>query len=124
MATKIYDLAVKIGKYVGSDGKEKGRWQNVGAIMQTDDGGKFIMMAKWFNPAGVPDLANKGGDSILLSMFPPKDREYGDEVPTRQVEQEKPGFVVAPTKHTPTPAIARAARPAPVAPINSEDIPF
>lgn len=85
MATKIYDLAVKIGKYVGSDGKEKGRWQNVGAIMQTDDGGKFIMMAKWFNPAGVPDLANKGGDSILLSMFPPKDREYGDEVPTRQV---------------------------------------
>ena len=122
MATKIYDLAVKIGKYVGSDGKEKGRWQNVGAIMQTDDGGKFIMMAKWFNPAGVPDLANKGGDSILLSMFPPKD--YGDEVPTRQLEQEKPRFVVAPTKHTPTPAIARAARPAPVAPINSEDIPF
>lgn len=122
MATKIYDLAVKIGKYVGSDGKEKGRWQNVGAIMQTDDGGKFIMMAKWFNPAGVPDLAGKGGDSILLSMFPPKD--YGDEVPTRQLEQEKPGFVVAPTKHTPTPAITRAARPAPVAPINSEDIPF
>jgi hypothetical protein len=122
MATKIYDLAVKIGKYVGSDGKEKGRWQNVGAIMQTDDGGKFIMMAKWFNPAGVPDLAGKGGDSILLSMFPPKD--YGDEVPTRQVEQEKPGFVVVPPKQASTPAIARAARPAPVAPITSEDMPF
>lgn len=72
MATKkLYDLAVKTGSYTNGQGEEKGRYQNVGAVMQKDDGGKFIMLAKWFNPAGVVDA--KGGESILLSMFPPKD---------------------------------------------------
>lgn len=42
--------------------------------MESDDGSKFIMLAKWFNPAGVPDLSGKGGESILLSMFVPKDQ--------------------------------------------------
>jgi single-stranded DNA-binding protein len=34
------------------------------------------MLAKWFNPAGVPDLSGKGAtsESILLSMFEPKDK--------------------------------------------------
>lgn len=71
MARKIYDLAVKTGEYKNQSGEMKGRWQNVGAVMQSDDGSKFIMMAKWFNPAGVQDA--KGGESILLSMFPPKE---------------------------------------------------
>lgn len=73
MAKKLYDLAVKTGEYKNQSGEMKGRWQNVGAVMQSDDGSKFIMMAKWFNPAGVQDLSGKGGESILLSMFPPRD---------------------------------------------------
>lgn len=72
MARKLYDLAVKTGEYQDNQGNKKGRWQNVGAVMQGDDGGKFIMLAKWFNPAGVPDLNGKGGESLLLSMFEPK----------------------------------------------------
>ncbi|MBF9235546.1 hypothetical protein [Microvirga alba] len=74
MARKLYDLAVKTGEYTDGSGAKKGRWQNVGAVMQNDDGGKFIMLAKWFNPAGVPDLSGKGAgsESILLSMFEPK----------------------------------------------------
>lgn len=73
MAKKLYDLAVKTGEYKNQQGETKGRWQNVGACMQGDDGGKFLMLAKWFNPAGVQDLSGKGGESILLSMFPPRD---------------------------------------------------
>ena len=73
MAKKLYDLAVKTGEYKNQIGEMKGRWQNVGAVMQSDDGGKFIMMAKWFNPAGVQDISGKGGESVLLSMFPPRD---------------------------------------------------
>jgi hypothetical protein len=73
MAKKLYDLSVKTGEYKNQSGEMKGRWQNVGAVMQSDDGSKFIMMAKWFNPAGVQDLSGKGGESILLSMFPPRD---------------------------------------------------
>jgi hypothetical protein len=73
MAKKLYDLAVKTGEYKNKEGETKGRWQNVGACMQSDDGGKFLMLAKWFNPAGVQDISGKGGESILLSMFPPRD---------------------------------------------------
>jgi hypothetical protein len=72
MARKLYDLAVKTGEYKNQSGEMKGRWQNVGACMQSDDGSKFLMLAKWFNPAGVQD--SKGGESILLSMFPPKEQ--------------------------------------------------
>jgi hypothetical protein len=66
---KLYDLAVKTGEYTDNQGQQKGRWQNVGAVMTSDNGGQFVMLAKWFNPAGVADA--KGGESILLSCFEP-----------------------------------------------------
>ena len=66
---KLYDLAVKTGEYTDSQGQQKGRWQNVGAVMSSDNGGQFVMLAKWFNPAGIVD--SKGGESILLSCFEP-----------------------------------------------------
>jgi hypothetical protein len=71
MATrKTHDLAVKVGSYTDKQtGQEKGRYQNVGAVMEGDNG-SFIMLAKWFNPAGVTD--SRGGESVLLSMFEPK----------------------------------------------------
>jgi hypothetical protein len=73
---KLYDLAVKTGEYQDrASGQTKGRWQNVGAVMQSDDGNKLIMLARWFNPAGVPDLSGKGGESILVSMFKPQDQQ-------------------------------------------------
>lgn len=72
MTHKIYDLAVKTGSYTNHEGQPKNRYQNVGAVMQKDDGGKFIMLAKWFNPAGVVD--ERGGESILLSMFEPREK--------------------------------------------------
>lgn len=82
---KLYDLAVKTGEYKDNTGAPKGRWQNIGAVMQSDDGSKYIMMAKWFNPAGVPDLNGKGAtsESILVSLFPPKDRDGAAPQPHR-----------------------------------------
>jgi len=93
---KLYDLAVKTGEYTDSQGQQKGRWQNVGAVMSSDNGGQFIMLAKWFNPAGVADT--KGGESILLSCFEPS----------------KSGSA-------PTPPVAA---PRQVPDISGEDIPF
>lgn len=72
MVFKVYDLAVKTGEYKNNKGETKSRWQNVGAMMEKNDGGRFLMLARWFNPAGVPDLTGKGGESILISMFEPK----------------------------------------------------
>lgn len=108
MAKKLYDLAVKTGEYQNQQGEKKGRWQNVGAVMQNDDGGKFIMLAKWFNPAGVPDLSGKGGESILLSMFPPKDGEQ-QSAPRQQAPQAMPPRQQAPQQS---------------APVQDDDIPF
>lgn len=71
MAQKIYDLAVKTGEYTNGKGETKPRYANIGAIMQKDDGGKFLMINRHFNPAGVP--FREGSDSILVSMFEPND---------------------------------------------------
>lgn len=105
MSKKLYDLAVKTGSYTDQQGNAKGRWQNVGAVMQNNDGGKFIMLAKWFNPAGVPD--ERGGESILLSMFEPKDANGN---PTGGGGGRAPA------------AAPRAAAPRP--PAGDEDVPF
>ena len=80
---KVYDVAAKVGEYQTQDGKTKGRWQNVGAVMEGKDGGQYLMLAKWFNPAGVPDA--RGGESILLSLFPP--RERGQQQTAHQASQ-------------------------------------
>lgn len=84
MATKkIYDLAVKVGSYE-KDGKEKGRYQNIGAVLQKDDSGKFMILETWFNPAGCPHESGKG---IIVSMFDPekKSGQASAEVPDDEI---------------------------------------
>lgn len=66
---KLFDLAVKTGSYQ-KDGKEKGRYVNVGAVYEGKDGGQYIMMNRTFNPAGVPNPDNR--DTVIISMFAPK----------------------------------------------------
>lgn len=70
---KIYDLAVKVGEYTDRDGNKKGRYMNVGAVLEKDDGGRFMMLERTFNPAGAPNP--DGRTTVLLSMFEPRDRE-------------------------------------------------
>ena len=72
-AKKIYDLAVKTGTYE-KDGETKGKYTNVGVVLQKDDGGKFLMIDPCFNFAGVK--REDGRDMILVSMFEPKDKQY------------------------------------------------
>lgn len=72
-ARKLYDLALKTGSYTDRNGEEKGRWKNIGSVLQMDDGGKVILIDRSFNPAGVP--FRDGSDQIMVSMFPPKDQQ-------------------------------------------------
>lgn len=83
-ARKLYDLAVKTRTYVDRDGKDKGVWENIGSVLQTDDGGKMILIKRSFNPAGVP--FREGSDQIIVSMFEPKER---DQAPPSQHQQSK-----------------------------------
>jgi len=82
-AKKIYDLAVKVGSYE-SNGETKGKYQTIGSVLQKDDGGKFILIEPWFNPAGVPHESDR---SVMVSMFEPKPRDGGGE-PARQAQRQ------------------------------------
>ena len=69
---KLYDLTVKTGSYTNKAGEDKGRYVNIGSVMENDKG-KFILLNRTFNPAGVPNPENK--ESIIVSMFAPRDNE-------------------------------------------------
>jgi hypothetical protein len=67
---KKYDLVVKVGEYTDSQGQTKGRFKNVGVMMEGDKG-PYILLDRTFNPAGVG--GNEGRESIIVSLYEPKD---------------------------------------------------
>jgi single-stranded DNA-binding protein len=71
MARKKFDLAVKTGSYTDRDGKQKSRYQNIGVVMQGDDGGHYALLDPLINLAAVP--REPGKDRVMVSMFTPKD---------------------------------------------------
>ena len=79
---KAYDLAVVVGSYVDNTGTQKNRYQNIGVVLEKDDGGKFILLNRDFNPAGTPYDASKG-NTIMVSMFAPKPQD-GQQAPAKQ----------------------------------------
>lgn len=99
---KIKDLAVKTGTYTDKSGAEKGRYMNIGGVFENKDGGKFMMISRSFNPAGVP--FKDGSDMIMVSMFDVKD-----------------AGAYAPAQHQTAPSTARS----PTAPPDfDDDLPF
>ena len=81
---KIKDLAVKTGSYQDRDGKEKGRYENVGGLFKSDDGSVYLMLKRTFNPAGVEVEA--GRDSIIVSAFDlkPADGQQAAQQPAQR----------------------------------------
>jgi hypothetical protein len=86
MATRKYDLAVKTGSYTDRDGKQKNRYQNIGVIMQGDDGGHYALLDPLINLAAVPREAGK--DRVMVSMFQPNNDQQ-QQAP-RQQRQAQP----------------------------------
>jgi len=72
MTRKIKDLAVKIGTY-SKGGETKNKYLNIGCILEKDDGGKFMLLERTFNPAGVPNPDGK--ETLLVSIFDVKGSE-------------------------------------------------
>lgn len=106
MPRKIKDLAVKTGSYVDREGQQKGRYENVGNILQMDDGSKMMLMKRTFNPAGVPNP--DGRDTIIISVF---------DVKEQQSQSQPPAAFAAP-------ASPKAAAPQSAPVIIDDDIPF
>lgn len=86
-ATKVKDIAVKTGEYQ-KDGQTKGRYENIGSIFKSDDGGTFLLMKRTFNPAGVPNPDNR--DTVLISVFDLKDSEGGQRQQSAPVQRQAP----------------------------------
>ncbi|MBL4940932.1 MAG: hypothetical protein JKY81_04640 [Colwellia sp.] len=83
MTHKIADLVVKTGEYQ-KDGETKGRYENVGSMMQGDNG-QFMILKRTFNPAGVPNPDCK--DSVIVSCF--EKQENNNQAPQQQAPQQQ-----------------------------------
>lgn len=66
MANKLFDAVVKTGEYTDAQGQTKGRYENIGSVMQGDNG-MFMVLKRTFNAAGVPNPDCK--DSVIVSFF-------------------------------------------------------
>lgn len=78
MAKKTHDLAVKVGTYTDNNGNEKGKYKNVGIVIEKDDGGSFMMIDPTFNFAGVD---RNGHDMVLVSKFEVKKKDNDNVSP-------------------------------------------
>jgi hypothetical protein len=78
---KKYDLSVKTGEYTDGQGQTKGRYMNIGVMMETDKG-PYILLNRTFNPAGVP--GNNDRDNIIVSLFEPRDNQGQSQAPAQQ----------------------------------------
>lgn len=94
---KVQDLAVKTGTRM-KDGKEVGNYENVGAVLQGDDGQKMILLKRTFNPAGVPNPDNK--DSIILSRFDVQ-QSGQSQAPQKQAAPQQQAPQQAPQQQNP-----------------------
>lgn len=88
MAKKLYDLTVKTGEYT-SNGETKGKYQNVGSMMEGADGKPFLVMSRWFNLAGVP--TKEGSDTVIVACFEPREKD-GKKGKKAQEESEDTPF--------------------------------
>ena len=85
MARKIADLVVKTGEYQNGQGETKGRYENVGSMMEGDNG-NFMILKRTFNPAGVPNPDCK--DSVIVSCFEPQQQQGQNNQAARQQPQQ------------------------------------
>lgn len=83
MATKLYDIVVKTGEYQVS-GETKGRYENIGSVMQGDNG-QFAILKRTFNGGGLPNPDGK--DSFIASFFEPNNQQQ--QMPTQQQQHQQ-----------------------------------
>ncbi len=68
---KKYDAV--IGLPYTQNGEEKTKWQNVGAVVTTQNGGFMMLLDRTFNPAGMPNPENR--TNIVINLFEPQQRD-------------------------------------------------
>lgn len=81
---KLKDLCVVTGTYE-KDGQTKKRYQTIGALMSSNDGGQYILLDPVINLAAIP--RQDGRDRVMVSLFDVKEKPvYGDDVYKAQMQ--------------------------------------
>lgn len=81
MAKRVKDLAVVTGSYTNSNGEEKRRYMNCGALMEGEDGNQFIMLNRFISYSILP--RKQGSESILISVFDLRERDGAHGAPAQ-----------------------------------------
>ena len=70
MAKKVKNLSVKTREYKDKNGNSKANWQNIGVIMENDQGKQYMLIDRWVNLAGLPDFSTKPNPSaVMVNIF-------------------------------------------------------
>ena len=72
MARKTHDLVVTVREYQDRDGTTKRETKNIGALMESEKG-PFILLDRWFSPAGIPNPENRA--NLMVSCYEPRSRD-------------------------------------------------
>ena len=81
-------LSVRVGEYQGQDGQMKGRYVNVGVIMQKQDGKEYVLLDPSISIAGLMALQNA---EALKKNEPLRDRVLAgvfEDQPQQQAPQQ------------------------------------
>lgn len=85
---RTHDLVVAVGEYQ-SNGETKKRHKNIGTVLTNENGERFLLIDRTFNPAGVP--CDPSADTIAVSMYEIRDRDSGGgDGGGRQQQRQQP----------------------------------
>ena len=87
---KVGNLKIKIGSYE-KDGQTKGKYIDLGVLMQSQDGGMYALLNPHINLAGIP--LGEGKDMVMCSVF--TENEQGNQ-PQQQQGYQQPQQGYAP----------------------------
>lgn len=88
-------LVAKVGEYTNGQGETKGRYVNVGAMMQSNDGGEFILLDPSVSLSGIlvqqnAMAASKGQqvrDRAMISIYEDQPQQGGQQQGWGQPQQ-------------------------------------
>lgn len=81
--SKKFDVVATVGEYTNAQGETKKRYQNVGAMVEGQNG-PYIVLEAWFNPAAIA----KDG-RVYLNLYEPKQQGQQQAPQQRQAPQRQ-----------------------------------
>lgn len=91
-------LVAAVGEYTNQQGETKKRWQNVGVLMDGNDGGQYVLIDPNISLAGIMQSQNVMAmkkneqlrDRVMLSLFDEQQGQHGQQGGGYQQPQQQP----------------------------------